>query len=221
MRHGHDGRSRTTPPGTRADALWNAVGSNKEFDAVGRSRLNADKRRAVEMALRCRPDLSGREVAKHVGVGNQLVESVRKTICVIHTDSRAVTRTVNGRPQVYTMQTSAIGRRGQIIPVDNLALPAGFASGRGRLVRTGLTMPRAGASVGTMGLQPMPAQSHEPTIAVTEPRRERSLKVRARGGFLAWLARLAAHERLPVAMLVERAIVERAERVGFEPPPRR
>jgi protein gp37 len=92
--------------GTRSDALWDAVGSNKEHDTGGKRRSNADKRRAVEMAIRARPDLSDRELARHVGVGNQMVGHVRSSICVIHTDNRTVTR--NG--STYTMQTAAIGR---------------------------------------------------------------------------------------------------------------
>lgn len=96
--------------GTRDDAIWEAVGANKQHDTAGLRRTNADKRRSVEMALRARPDLSGREIARHVGVGNQMVEHTRQRICVNHTDTRAVTREVNGQAQTYTMQVNGIGR---------------------------------------------------------------------------------------------------------------
>ena len=70
--------------GDRRDALLNAVASNQRH---GLRRTNADKRKAVELALTDCPDWSNRRVAEHVGVGDQLVADVRADLvsrCVIH-----------------------------------------------------------------------------------------------------------------------------------------
>ena len=61
-------------PGTRDDALWACVGANLEH---GLRRSNADKRRAVEMAMQLRPTESNREVAKHCGVSDHTVAALR------------------------------------------------------------------------------------------------------------------------------------------------
>lgn len=61
--------------GTVEDARWLAAGSNKEHAISGLRRSNADKRKAVEMALRCKPDLSNVAIAEHVGVSEFLVRS--------------------------------------------------------------------------------------------------------------------------------------------------
>lgn len=60
--------------GSRKDALWFAAGANKTH---GLKRSPADKRHAVELALRERPELSDRSVAQHVGVSNTFVGEVR------------------------------------------------------------------------------------------------------------------------------------------------
>lgn len=61
--------------GTRDDAVWDAAGSNREFDVVGRRRSNADKQRAIMMALDVHPDWSDRRLADHVGVNAETVRS--------------------------------------------------------------------------------------------------------------------------------------------------
>jgi protein gp37 len=98
--------------GTRDDALWEAVAANKQHDTGGQRRTNADKRRAVEMALRSRPDLSDPQLAKHVGVHSDTVRNHRKRIFRNSEDSRVrtVTREVNGQTQTYTMQVDGIGK---------------------------------------------------------------------------------------------------------------
>lgn len=63
--------------GTRQDALWDAAGSNREHDQAGLRRSNADKRRAVTMALEAKPKLSDRAIADRVGVDGKTVASVR------------------------------------------------------------------------------------------------------------------------------------------------
>jgi hypothetical protein len=60
--------------GTREDALWAAVAANQ---CHGLRRTNADKARAVAMALAARPGLSDRAIAEHVGVSNHFVAACR------------------------------------------------------------------------------------------------------------------------------------------------
>jgi protein gp37 len=100
--------------GTRADALWDAIGSNCEHDTVGLRRSNADKRRAVEMALQAKHAMGRRisdnEIAKHVGVDHKTVTALRTRILG---NSQDMPRTVeverNG--QNYLMEVGNIGRR--------------------------------------------------------------------------------------------------------------
>jgi protein gp37 len=66
--------------GTRKDALWDAAGSNREHDQSGLRRSNADKRRAVLMAMEAKPDFSDRGIAKQVGVGKTLVLNLRQVV---------------------------------------------------------------------------------------------------------------------------------------------
>jgi protein gp37 len=94
--------------GTRQDAIWDAAGSNLEHDTVGLRRSNADKRRAVEMALRAKPQASDRAIGQRVGVSHQTVNNMRSAICQTLTDApREVTR--NGK--TYEMQTANIGKQ--------------------------------------------------------------------------------------------------------------
>ena len=60
--------------GTREDARWYAIGANA---AHGLRRSNADKAKAVHMALWARPGLSDRAIAEHVGVSPSTVEKYR------------------------------------------------------------------------------------------------------------------------------------------------
>lgn len=76
--------------GTRDDAAWDSVVSNREHDKVGRSRTNADKRRAVEMALRLRPNLSDRAIADQVGVSHPFVAKVRSQVETVTTSGERV-----------------------------------------------------------------------------------------------------------------------------------
>jgi len=69
--------------GTRDDAVWFACGANKEH---GLPRTNADKRRALEIALKMHPEMSNEAIAQHVGVGRVFVINFRKTLAgqVVH-----------------------------------------------------------------------------------------------------------------------------------------
>jgi len=62
-------------PGGRAEALKHALGANALH---GHRRTNADKRRAVEIALTEFPKLSSRAVAKLCGVSPDLVDRFRR-----------------------------------------------------------------------------------------------------------------------------------------------
>lgn len=62
-------------PGSRADAAWLALQANK---AHGLKRSNADKRRAVRLALHLHPEHSDRRIASWVGVSQTFVNEMRK-----------------------------------------------------------------------------------------------------------------------------------------------
>ena len=76
--------------GTRADALWFALGANRKHG----QRLNlADKRHAIELALATWPDLSQRRIAAQVGCSKSYVGSVRAQVSTSgHLLSRVVGR---------------------------------------------------------------------------------------------------------------------------------
>lgn len=63
--------------GSIKDAIWASVAANQEH---GLRRTNADKRHAVEMALKMRAELSDRAVAEHVGVHEDTVKMVRRAL---------------------------------------------------------------------------------------------------------------------------------------------
>ena len=63
--------------GSRKDALWFAIGANKSH---GLKRSNADKRKAVALALSEQPDLSDRAIAQHCGVSYYLVAEIRRQV---------------------------------------------------------------------------------------------------------------------------------------------
>lgn len=67
-------------PGSYEDALWLAAESNKEHDRSGSRRTNADKSKAVKMALKARAERNGglvhgeyTEISNHVGVSLEMV----------------------------------------------------------------------------------------------------------------------------------------------------
>ena len=74
--------------GTRADALWFALGANRKHG----QRLNlADKRHAIELALATWPDLSQRRIAAQVGCSQPYVHKVRgQVITSYHLPGRVV-----------------------------------------------------------------------------------------------------------------------------------
>ncbi len=63
--------------GTRGDARWHAVGANR---AHGLRRSNADKRKAVRLALEMHPEYSDEKIGGHVGVHRQTVLAMRHEV---------------------------------------------------------------------------------------------------------------------------------------------
>lgn len=63
--------------GGKSDALWYSTSANAIH---GKRRTNADKRNAVKIALKLKPDMSDRAVADHCGVGHPLVAEVRRQV---------------------------------------------------------------------------------------------------------------------------------------------
>lgn len=99
--------------GTRDEAVWLATGANR---AHGLRRTNADKRRAVEMALACRPDASDRVIAEHCGVHHDLVGSVRRQLAdsascnakpAARTGKDGKTRSLPARPEPAAVRAEA------------------------------------------------------------------------------------------------------------------
>lgn len=63
--------------GTIEEAEWESCAANQ---AHGLKRTNLDKQKAVRDALKLRPDLSDREIARHVGVDHKTVGSWRQQL---------------------------------------------------------------------------------------------------------------------------------------------
>lgn len=63
--------------GGKSDALWYSTSANAIH---GKRRTNADKRNAVKIALKLKPEMSDRALADHCGVGHPLVAEVRRQV---------------------------------------------------------------------------------------------------------------------------------------------
>ena len=72
-------------PGGRPQAIEHAVGANQ---AHGLKRTNADKRRAVQMALESWPGLSSREIGQRVGVSHTFVDGERGQLATVASSKR-------------------------------------------------------------------------------------------------------------------------------------
>ncbi len=68
--------------GTFAEAMWDAAGSNLEWDksTEGIRRRHADKQRSVRMALQAMPGKSDRAIAEKVGVDHKTVSKHRNSL---------------------------------------------------------------------------------------------------------------------------------------------
>ena len=97
--------------GSFEDAQWAACGANVDH---GLRRTNADKRRAVAIALELRPTESSRTIAEHVGVVHRMVDLMRQVATVANSNVR--------NPRQSTGSVSAnipagrIGRDGKLYP---------------------------------------------------------------------------------------------------------
>ena len=61
--------------GTRDDAMWLAAAANLKH---GVRRTNADKQRAVQMALLCKPEASLRDIGLHCAVSQEMVRAYKQ-----------------------------------------------------------------------------------------------------------------------------------------------
>lgn len=71
--------------GTKTDAMWASCAANQEH---GLRRTNADKRHAVEMALKINGGKSDRAIADHVGVSDPFVSGLRRQVLTVSTCER-------------------------------------------------------------------------------------------------------------------------------------
>ena len=63
--------------GSREDAAWASCAANQTH---GLRRTNADKRKAVEIALKLHPEMSDQAIANHCGVGRELAFEMRRQV---------------------------------------------------------------------------------------------------------------------------------------------
>lgn len=138
-------------PGTKLDAQLYSYGVNK---AHGLRRTNADKRRAVEGALK--HPLSGawsdNQIAKHCGVSHTFVGSVRGSLATVASEegpSPERTYTTKHGTQA-TMNTAKIGRTPAPAPAEAGDTPA--APPESEVSGTALDM------TDSRGIDPAPAQ---------------------------------------------------------------
>ncbi len=96
--------------GTCEDAQWHASGANTQH---GLRRSNADKRKAVEMALRAKPDSSDRAIAAHVKVSADLVAEVRMKVHVVVQLSESTVENDDSGSESKKSPTKRIGRDGK------------------------------------------------------------------------------------------------------------
>ena len=71
--------------GSQETARWLSLTTNKNH---GLRRTNADKQKAVKIALEMRPDMSDRALAQHCGVSNTFVSKTRKQVSTVDTSTK-------------------------------------------------------------------------------------------------------------------------------------
>ncbi len=139
--------------GTLADARWLCLAANKSH---GIRRTNADKRRAVELALERKPDLSDRAIAGHCGVSHNFVSDMRKSLS--SDDSRPV-------------PASRVGRDGRTINTENIGgkkaepeKPPQMTPAETQQNAQAVAEQWAGKPVGTTATVELPAQDQAPLL---------------------------------------------------------
>jgi protein gp37 len=110
--------------GNFAEAKWDAAGSNLEWDTAGAKRTNADKRRAVRMALEAKPEASDNSISRKVGVAQSFVSRLRSESSYLQ-DKIDVPRTVTRNGTTYPM---AVGNIGRPSPANGQPTPAAATS---------------------------------------------------------------------------------------------
>jgi protein gp37 len=105
--------------GARRDAVLFSCGANREHDAAGLPRSNADKRRAVETLLRDDEWVkwSDREIAKRCAVAQTFVSGIRRSLSTVLSEP-AVRTFVSKHGTTTTMKTENIGRRAKSDETD-------------------------------------------------------------------------------------------------------
>ena len=112
--------------GTLQDAQWFSTSANKDH---GLQRSNDDKARAVQAALRLRPEMNDCDIARHVGVHRETVAKYRQASCgnsarcapsqdqppplapdAPDAGSQSGSRTVTRGGRTYEMNVGRIGR---------------------------------------------------------------------------------------------------------------
>lgn len=119
--------------GKLPDAQWHAASANATH---GLARTNGDKRRAVTMALKLKPNLSNAELARHTGVTKVTVARVRQEL-----EEGAEIPVVTEREYTRAGQQ----RRATIVPV-----PKPGDSGHVRPLRSGKDLPPDEAAPGAL-----------------------------------------------------------------------
>jgi hypothetical protein len=109
--------------GGRVEALKHALGANAQH---GNRRTNADKRRAVEIALREFPKLSSRAVAELCGVSNHMVDDQRPK--ALGESPNATRTTSDGRQYPATREAPAPLALDVDRPAPDYDRPSGVAS---------------------------------------------------------------------------------------------
>ena len=109
------------PQPARASRSGVSVRTQRTLDSLARGApelpgTNADKRRAVETALRARPGDSDRAIAEHVGVSNRFVTSMRAELSVNRSQMAAPVRTVTRNGTTYQQNTANIGKASRACP---------------------------------------------------------------------------------------------------------
>ena len=94
--------------GTREDAAWAACGANQTH---GLRRTNADKRKAVEMALKLHPEMSNGAIAEHCGVSHTFAGDMRRQVATVAT-STASQKRVGKDGKNYTVKTKKAATEG-------------------------------------------------------------------------------------------------------------
>lgn len=147
-----DARKRTirceVHKGTQTDAVWASCGANL---AHGLRRTNADKRHAVELALKTKPELSDQAIADHAGVSHEFVRQIKNAV-----------RQVGNRCQ----PEKVTGTDGKTYPARKIRPPWEVAAVQGAQASTSIpTTPANRPPAGQTVSRPPPPATPPPTKA--------------------------------------------------------